>query len=706
MTSHRLTHCGAPFEEAIPMTTLTTAHAPPRAATGEPRRFRPDIQGLRAVAILLVVLYHAGIPGISGGFVGVDVFFVISGFLITRALHSEIERKGRVSFLAFYGRRMRRLIPAAALVIVVTLLLGRFLLPATSFGSLVRDAWFTASYGMNYHLAVEGVQYQNAGAPPSALQHFWSLAVEEQFYLVWPLLLAACAVLVRRRWRRTAMVLAIAAVNVVTLWFSITVTPVNTSLAYFSLHTRAWELGAGALAALTLPLTARIPGRVAVVGGWIGLGLIVAAAVAYSDTTAYPGSAAIVPVLGTTLLVAAGTHRNARSAETALLARPPMQYMGKVSYAWYMWHWPLLILLPLWAGRDLGWAGNLELVVISFWFAVLTYFLENASHRSNLSLRRWVPTGLAISSGVAVTGLVLTFTLPALVGSGQAIAATPLRTADVTTVQAALARGAQITALPSNLTPALTDVQDDLPKSTADGCHAALLDVDAKTCTYGATAWTKTAVLVGDSHAQQWLGGLIPSATADGWRIVTYTKAACPVAETVVWNNDLNRMYNECDTWRAAAYPAIEALAPDLIIASQSDAVPWDSVTDKAWADETVATLKKLAGPSTRIAFIGDTPQTADDPVLCLQQHLDDVRACDYPRRQAYEFFPNRHVEVGKSITAAGFAFMDPLDFFCTAQECPPIVGNMPVRRDSGHVTDTYATWLAPMLAPIFEDVK
>ena len=680
--------------------------SPPLANSVTPRRFRPDIQGLRAIAILLVVLYHAHVPGIRGGFVGVDVFFVISGFLITRALSDEFERDGRISFTSFYGRRMRRLLPAAVLVILATILLAKVALPASQLGSLMRDVWYTAIYGINYHLAVAGTQYMNASVPPSALQHFWSLAVEEQFYVVWPILIALCAFLGRKRLRRRFMFGAIVVLCTVSLWFCITVTPVNTSMGYFSIHTRAWELGLGALVALSVHRLTRLPGRLAAMSTWVGLGMIVLAALLYSDQTLFPGWAAVLPASGAALLIAAGTQRNHRSAETVLLERSPMQYMGKVSYAWYLWHWPMLILLPLWAGKTFGWLDNLEIVLIAFWFAVLTYFIENAAIRSSWSTKRWLPTGIGLAALTAVAALIVLFTLPSLVGTGANRSSTALSTPDLAAVQAALTRSVSITAIPANLTPNLATATNDLPMSSGDKCHSQLLDVVPVACTYGVAGAKKTLVLLGDSHAQQWLGALIPNANAANWKIVTYTKAACPIATLTVWNNDLKRLYSECDQWRASVFAAVRTLAPDMIVASQSDSVPWDSVTDVQWADDTTASLKSLSTPTTRVVYVGDTPQTSIDPVACLQQHLDNARGCVYDRNSAYAFFPGRQGVLQNAITMAGYGWVNPLDFFCTTTICPAIVDNMLVRRDTGHITNTYATWLSPMFKPIFEDVK
>jgi hypothetical protein len=431
--------------------------------------------------------------------------------------------------------------------------------------------------------------------------------------------------------------------------------------------------------------------------------MIATSAVLFTDRTLYPGSAAALPVVGTALVIAAGANATTGSAESVLLQRPWMQYIGKVSYAWYLWHWPMLILLPAWAGHPLSLGGRLEVVVIAFWFAVLTHFLEDASHRSGWSLRRWVPVGLGLSASTVALALVIGTSLPPLVGTGTARAAATLKTADISTVQAALTRSMRIHALPRNLTPALTRIPEDLPVSFGDGCHAALLQSTARGCTYGDPTATRTMVLLGDSHAQQWLGALIPDARAAHWKIVAYTKAACSIADIPLWSSDLNRPYTECATWRTQALAQIRALRPALIVASQSNGVPWNTISDSTWATKTVASLQTLVSKGTRVIYIGDTPQTAADPTPCLQQHVNDAIACAYPRAKAYTYFPNRHTVLRNAVTAAGFGYVDPLDFFCGAM-CPAVVDNMVVRRDPGHITNTYATWLAPMLTPIFKD--
>jgi peptidoglycan/LPS O-acetylase OafA/YrhL len=686
-----------------PTTVAVARHATP-STSPTPRRFRPDIQGLRTVAVVAVVLYHAGVPFIGGGYVGVDVFFVISGFLITRQLYTESATKGRVSILRFYAHRFRRLLPPAVLVVATSLLVAHYVLPYAQLESLVKDAFYSSFYGINYHFAAEGVQYQAADVPPSALQHFWSLAVEEQFYVVWPLLIGVCALAGRRRFGKPLMITVITGLSAWTLYLSITMSATQTSLAYFSLQTRAWELGAGALVALTAVHWAQLPAWAARVLGWAGLSAVLATCVLYSEATIYPGWAATVPVAGTALLIASGVLRNAKSPETALLERPVMQYCGKVSYAWYLWHWPMLILLPAWIGRELSTWEQVEIVCLAFWFAVLTYFLENAAARSSWGVRRWAGAGLMLSTLIAVCALVASVTMPSLAGTGRAQRTLALTQADLTVVANSVRASLDITAVPANLQPSLVDGPDDYPPAAGKHCHATLLMTTSKQCTYGSqnAPAARTAVLVGDSHADQWLHALALDAAAKDWKIVQLTKAACPLADMPVYSQDLNRDYSECTAFRAYVREAVAKIKPGLIIGSEANVLADDTVTARRWAASTLDGLNTLAGGTAKIAFIGDTPQTELNTVSCLQAHLDDARGCAYARTDVLR--ADRYDALARTLTAAGVGYIDTIGFFCAESYCPAVVNNMLVHRDQGHITNTYATWLRPMLYPIFEE--
>ena len=309
-----------------------------------------------------------------------------------------------------------------------------------------------------------------------------------------------------------------------------------------------------------------------------------------------------------------------------------------------------------------------------------------------------------MSAVAVVAALVVLVTLPNLVGTGQAREAAPLRTADLTGVTQAIDASVGITELPSNLTPSLDVAADDTPASSKDGCHLDFQDTEQPECLFGDPRGSKTMVLVGDSHAQQWFAALDEQARAHGYKLYSWTKSACPIADVgPVWNDQIKRSYTECSTWREDIHERVRQLNPDVVVSSQSDQVVWNSLTDSEWSRDTVDGLREMSGASSRIVYLQDTPYVGDDPVACLEENLSDASQCVVPITKAFTVFPERHSAVRSAVETAGFQFVDTLPFFCT-DTCPHVVGNMTVRRDAGHITNTYAAWLSPMLAPIFEE--
>jgi peptidoglycan/LPS O-acetylase OafA/YrhL len=684
---------------------VSTALAPARVRVPAPRRpaaghgFRHDVQGLRAVAVLLVVLYHAGVPGITGGYVGVDVFFVISGYLITSLVLRQIASTGRLSLPDFYARRVRRLLPAAGVVIAVTLIAARLVGPSLQVVPTAWDAIWTSGYAINLRLGARGVDYLAASETASPLQHFWSLAVEEQFYLVWPLVLLGASLLAARTGRR-AVPYVVAAVAVVGFAHSVHLTQASAPTAYFATTARAWELAAGALVALAAPRLSSLPSSVRAASSWAGLALVVAGAVVLDDQTPFPGTAALLPVLGAALVIASAAQQpwSARW----LLDRRPMQTIGALSYGWYLWHWPVLVLAPGGSEGSRPWIVGVALSLVALGLARLTYrYVEQPAMRGSLRTGAWLRRGLGISGVVVALALLLIVTAPPVVGRGAP--AGPLRVTGASSLESALERSARIRALPSDVVPSLDVARADRPAS--DGvCHRDFADTDVVPCVFGDPAGTRTVVLLGDSHAQQWLGALDSAARQQQWRVVPLTKAACPVADVAVVNPTLKREYTECSQWRSQALDAVVAMRPDLVLVSQSDSVPGASFDNGLWAQRTVVTLERLRSQGLRVAFLRDTPFPRGDVPACVEQHLDDVRACGVARADAYhasEVFAERHRLVDAAVEAAGIRSVEPAPWLCTSTFCPVVVGDELVYRDDSHVTDTYSRTLAPMLAPL-----
>jgi peptidoglycan/LPS O-acetylase OafA/YrhL len=357
-----------------------------RPGTFRPRKFRPDVEGLRAIAVALVVLCHAGVPLLSGGYVGVDVFFVLSGFVITGLLMEMRTKTGKIATLLidFYARRARRILPAATLVLVCTVVASYHWLGFLAGNTIAEDGQWTALFAANLHFALQGTEYLNAQAPPSPLQHYWSLAVEEQFYLVWPLLFLIAASVGRKVSLRIRLAAVLVPLIMASFLWSAIQTPQDGVWAYFSPLTRAGELGIGALLAVMAPMLMGIPARFGSWMSWGGIAGIMGSAFLFNDATAFPGFAAALPVLATALVVAGGTVRPGGGAEV-ILGRRPFQWLGKRSYSLYLWHWPLLTIAAEYAGGTIPLVASLGWCLAALGLAFVTYHVvENPVRHAKL----------------------------------------------------------------------------------------------------------------------------------------------------------------------------------------------------------------------------------------------------------------------------------------------------------------------------------
>jgi peptidoglycan/LPS O-acetylase OafA/YrhL len=383
----------------------TTAASLVRPLAAE-RTFRPDVEGLRAVAVAMVVLYHAGLPVLTGGFVGVDVFFVLSGYLITGILLRERLTTGRTSFRQFYARRVRRILPAGTLVLVATVLASYQLLGFIRGDLVAVDAQWTSFFAGNLRFGLENTQYENILSRPSPLQHYWSLGVEEQFYLFWPVLFSLLAAVGPARQLTSRLATALAAIIVISFLWSVLQTQEDGVWAFFSPLTRAWELGVGALLAVAGSALLRLPTAAAPWLGWAGIGGIIVSAIGFSNDTPFPGSAAALPVLSTAAVVVAGSLAPGTGVER-ILRLAPFQWLGRISYGTYLWHWPVLTIATQRYGGLLPWPMTAALVGATLLLAQLTFVaLENPVRRSRHLRTRSVAT-LAVGVLLVSAGFIV-----------------------------------------------------------------------------------------------------------------------------------------------------------------------------------------------------------------------------------------------------------------------------------------------------------
>jgi len=702
-----------------------------------PLRFRPDIEGLRAVAVLAVVLFHAQVPGVGGGYVGVDVFFVISGFLITGLLWREASSTGTVRLRRFYGARARRLLPASAVVGIVTMICAAVLLPAVEVPSVLKDGIASALYLSNLRFIREGVDYFGGQLPTSPFQHYWSLSVEEQFYILWPPLILVTGWLLRRVHRghraeasslQRSYVVALVLVTGASFALSLVVTYLQPAQAFYSLPTRAWQLALGGLLALTGLSWRRLSARAATTIGWAGLGMILLACTWLSATTYYPGFAALLPTLGAVLVIAAGCAQPAQGCGRAL-AVPAMQAIGRISYSWYLWHWPVLIFAPLLLGQPLGLGARVVAALLSAGLAWLTMrFLENPLRFStkirNSSLRSLGLGGVATAAAVGA-GAALLISVPVPVGRGAPAAPAKFSAAPVAAgapeaafdkavqymfgqLQAAAAASLDLKAVPSNLDPALADAKAERAAMFANGCMRSMIEGGQPECAAGDTASSTTVALVGDSHAAMWNPAFQQIATQRHWRLLMMSKASCPLM-ALPSLNPLHRMVentSHCEQWRNEILTRLNAELPELIVVSMwrgYDAARDKQIAyatyDQAWYDGLIRLVRQLRATGAKVLVLGPVPNPHFVVPVCLSGNLNEVASCTLSRSMSV----NEAGIVGETAAtqAGGGRYADLTNAFCTAVRCPVILGNTLVYLDWSHVTFEYSRLVSPLIGAL-----
>ncbi len=674
----------------------------------------PEVQGLRALAVLLVVVYHLWPNWLPGGYVGVDVFFVISGFLITSHLHREISRTGRISLAVFYARRARRLLPAAGLVMLVAAAATLIWLPSTRWASTAGELLASAFYVENWVLAAGTVDYSALGDAASPVQHYWSLSVEEQFYLVWPALILLFLALGRHlpRIDRDRLLLAgILAVSGLSFAYSVYATATSPTEAYFVTPTRIWELGLGAALALWLQVRRanstvhrERPGVIRpTVQRWGGFGAVAAAAVLLNSSSPFPGYLALLPVLGTLAVIAAAGDAPGDPLWSLLQLRP-VQFLGDISYGLYLWHWPAIVMAPFVIGRDLVTVDRIALLGGSILAAWLTKIAVEAPAQRWHLLARPLPA----AAGAALVMLLVSGAATLqwhLVDAGEDAAQAQLAVAQDEDCFGAAAMAAGPAVCPDVFAApgSVTLPPGDEPWFIDPACEAVETPVRATSCRFGSGPPTARVALVGDSHAEHWRGALHDIAAARNWELIEIVRGGCPVLPARILSFNGSPVDTEgCYAWGQTVRERLSTEQFDYIFTSSwATAFAYDELAPErsleAGVEGFAATWRDWADADTEVIVLRDVPTSGGrNAPECLLAHPDRPLECATPRAEAVQ--PDAMTLAVERVGSDRVRLVDMTDFFCSAATCHAVVGGALVYFDYNHITAQFSRSLAPFL--------
>lgn len=644
------------------------------------KKFRPEIEGIRVVASLLVAVYHIWLGRVSGG---VDVFFIVSGFLITTSLLSRMEKVGRIHLVENYLGLIKRLIPLAFTVLLFTTILSIFIMPQVQWSQITSEVMASAFYYENWQLAFNSVDYLAQDNEASPLQHFWALSIQGQFYLTWPFVILFAFLLARKLLklppRKTLLGLLIF-LFVISISYSVYKTNVNQPWAYFDTFARVWEFSLGGIVAILIPYL-KLKSIISSLLGWLGLLIICLTGILLPVSTVFPGYAALLPTIGVILVILSGENRSRFGVEK-LLGSKPLLWMGGLSYGFYLWHWPLLIFyLTYFKTEEVSLIGGLGILVLTFVLSLITTKgLEAPVRKLNVNQSKW-----------KITAAALTFILPVIIANIWWGTQLPEKDAQGQVVYSKEKYpGARViyegVVPPTDVEPIPTmlEIKDDLPYFySEEGCVTRQGD-RLPVCSYGETENPKyTLALVGGSHSGHWFPALNEFAKELGIRLDVYNHDGCRFTD-----DDFGGVITEeCLDWNELLINKLIEAPPDLVFTTanvnKGDTIPIGYLNQ----------FRKLEG-ITKILAVRDNPRMAEDIPLCLEREEDPMN-CTKPREDALSEIPPWENTEG---IPSNVQFVDLSDYFCDETTCHVIIGNVIVYRDAHHLTSAYVRTLAPVL--------
>lgn len=677
-----------------------------KVSNSQESHLRKDIQGMRALAVFIVVVYHADFSFIPGGFIGVDIFFVLSGFLITGALLREIERNGRVSLGNFWARRVRRLLPASMVVLAVTLIVSMRVLPLLQRASVSADVMWASLFSANWRFAIQQTDYLAADRVDSPVLHYWSLGVEEQFYVFWPVLMVCICLLSRKVTRilsatcsadvqmkynprnvfNISLTLAFSILVVSSFFVCLSLSTSNQPFAYFGTFTRAWQLGVGGLLAIWAYLLKNLSRRTQSFIGALGIMSICYSMLLIHEsevgTMPYPGWQALAPTFGALALIAAGCADRVTHLQK-FLALQPMQFLGGISYSWYLVHWPVLVLGHVILGQNSG-PINLILILISLVLAwILSVLIENPLRFSTLLT---VSTRRTIGLGALSLVLIIVLGVSSIWQTNSVYAST------------ALVKNASGQFMKLKPTPA--DAAKDFFSLTKIGCSLGLSESVANECIFGQLNASRSVIILGDSHASAIFPVVESAAKKGNWKVNVWSKSACPIANVSKWDAARKKIFTECDEFRGLVIKQtikrnpnlvilVSAFNPKTILINRNNGEP--IIQSKMRSHMVLGlrqTIRELTNAGLKVVVLHEPPFAPFDPPECLIEKKN-VAECTFDA-------PQQSPELQAAKNLSNVRVLDLYSAICPADRCSPVKKNVVVYRDRTHMTKTYVMTLEP----------
>lgn len=652
-----------------------------------------------------MVLYHVWPRWFPGGFVGVDVFFVVSGFLITGNMVRETERTGRLSLRTFWSNRVRRILPAGLTAIAVTAFASTWLLPLSRLTQVSTHALASAFYVQNWVLAHESIDYLAQTNPETPFEHYWSLAVEEQFYLLWPLVVVGVVALAGRASVRRGLGIAFGILVGVSFVWSVVAVSQGDPSAYFATTTRLWELGAGALLAV-LSRTWTLPDRVRTGSAVSSLVVIAAAVMLIQPSYPFPGLLALAPVVGAALMVVAGPIPPQSRSLSAVLGWRPVQWLGNISYSLYLWHFPPIVVYVAIVGSMPGLGAGLALALFSVGLAALSYYVvEQPARKSN-----WLKAGryrallcglvaLLVTAAVSCIPLIpVRLHLEEVADARETPLPTARRGANAFDLTRLSATDDPSFSAPDR--PILPDPIGELalpvfPGHTYYACHVSR-DETSPACSYGPADATRVIAIVGDSNSAQYLPALLRLADAHQWRLVLLTRSECPFTPDLVPSSANNSACPEQN--KLLLDYLTNDLRPDAVFTAASSSYTFrDTDGQPAGAAGFADYWNRLLGAGIKVVAVRPIPRPVADPVECVVKHLEDPLQCAEPREQ--DLSPNVATLYDHAFELSpGTVNLDLGSKVCSPGRCYQVLGNTLVYRDRAHLSVEFVETLTDTL--------